>query len=695
MKKISIAIFSFSFLVNSFVFAQSKEEVLMTVGNDKVTVDDFLNVYRKNNNKESSIIDKKALEDYLNLYTIFRLKVKEAKDLGIDTTKVFRDELSGYRRTLSQPYLIEKNAIDSLVVEAYDRMKLDIKTSHILAEIGGDKDTVEAYTRITLIRDFLKGKPNPAGAKKYEAMVLEKLKNLKVRTSYDSLIANNKINSINTMMKLKNRDFESVAKVVSDHGSKENGGDLGYMSSLSAFYPYEYESAAYKAKTGELTGPIHSTMGYHLMKVTDKRAHKEFHVAHLMLISKRGMTHDDSLKIKFRIDSLYGLVKNGANYEEITKKYSEHRESAVNGGDLGWMALSSNFPAEFKEGVLKLNADGEVSSPVQTRFGWHLIKKIATRELPPFDSLKVGLKTGVQNDPRSAVAKEIMIKKLKSQYKFKEVSPKNIADFYAVVDSDLVKDTWKAERAKALTKPMFTILNKTYTQQDFAKYIETNYRDAGRLSPRKIVDALYKPFVDDVLMQTKEDRLEIEYPEFKALMNEYRDGILLFNLTDQKVWSKAIKDTTGSKEYYEKNKEHFMWDDRLEASIYTCKDDKTAEKVRKMLQAKKTDREIVAALNKDTMIAVAIDGKTLFQKGDNSMLDASGWNPGLTANQTIRNKVVFANIKKVVKPTPKTYVEARGLITSEYQTWLEKEWIDSLKNKYPVSVDRKVLDAIQ
>ena len=178
-------------------------------------------------------------------------------------------------------------------------------------------------------------------------------------------------------------------------------------------------------------------------------------------------------------------------------------------------------------------------------------------------------------------------------------------------------------------------------------------------------------------------------------MNEYRDGILLFNLTDQKVWSKAIKDTTGSKEYYEKNKEHFMWDDRLEASIYTCKDDKTAEKVRKMLQAKKTDREIVAALNKDTMIAVAIDGKTLFQKGDNSMLDASGWNPGLTANQTIRNKVVFANIKKVVKPTPKTYVEARGLITSEYQTWLEKEWIDSLKNKYPVSVDRKVLDAIQ
>jgi peptidyl-prolyl cis-trans isomerase SurA len=242
---------------------------------------------------------------------------------------------------------------------------------------------------------------------------------------------------------------------------------------------------------------------------------------------------------------------------------------------------------------------------------------------------------------------------------------------------------------------MFTILDKTYTQQDFAKYIEKNFRNAGRVSPKRIVDNLYKPFVDETVMNTREGRLEQEYPEFRMLMNEYSDGILLFNLTDQKVWSKAIKDTTGAKDYYAKNKEHFMWEDRLDASIYTCKDEKTAEKVKKMLKANKSDKDILAAVNKDTVANVYVDGKTIYLKGDNAMLDKTGWTPGITANETVKNKVVFANIRKIVKPTPKSYTESRGLVTSEYQTWLEKQWIESLKKKYPVAVDRKVFDSIQ
>jgi peptidyl-prolyl cis-trans isomerase SurA len=177
-------------------------------------------------------------------------------------------------------------------------------------------------------------------------------------------------------------------------------------------------------------------------------------------------------------------------------------------------------------------------------------------------------------------------------------------------------------------------------------------------------------------------------------MNEYSDGILLFNLTDQKVWSKAIKDTAGAKEFYEKNKEKFLWDERLDASVYTCRNEKIAEQVKKLLKKNKSDKEILAELNKDTVINVTAESK-LFLKGDNAMLDATGWTPGITNNQKVKDKIVFANIRKVMKPTPKSYQEARGLVAGEYQQWLEKTWIDSLKKKYPVTIDQKVFDSLQ
>ena len=695
MKKLFLSL-SALFSMSLLSFSQNgKEAVLMTIGQDKVTVDEFLSVYKKNNNRNNASLDRKSMEEYLDLYTVFRLKVKEAKESGLDTTKAFKDELAGYRKTLAQPYLTEKEAIDNLVKQAYDRMQWDIRTSQILVKMDANEDSTEAYMKIGIIKDFLNGKPNAAALKKYETLVKANLKITKTSPASDTLAAYNRINPLQNMMKLKTHDFASVAKLVSDHGSKTRGGDLGYMSGLSPNYPYEYENAAFAAKQGELYGPFRTTMGYHLLKVEDKKPHREIHVEHLMLIFKKGMSHDDSLKLKSRIDSLSGLVKKGENFEEIVKKYSEHKETAKKGGDLGWIAMNADYPVEFKEAAFALKAKGDITEPVKTRFGWHLIKKTEERSIAPFDSIKPEIKAKVQKDARISVARDIMISKLKNQYAFKEVMPRSVSDFNPVLDSTIFIGQWKAEKAKSLNKPMFTILGKSYTQQDFAKYIEKNYRNAGRVPAKRVAEVLYKPFVDETILNTREERLEMEYPEFKMLMGEYSDGILLFNLTDQKVWSKAIKDTTGAKEYYEKNKDHFMWEDRLDASIYTCKDEKTAEKVKKMIKANKSDKDIIASINKDTVINVSVDSKTLYLKGDNTMLDATNWNTGIPPNQAVKGKIVFANIRKIVKPTPKTYTEARGLVTSEYQTFLEKQWIESLKQKYPVSVDRKVFDSIQ
>lgn len=698
-KFVSITVVSLIATVALIAQPAKKDAILMTVGDDKVTVEEFLNIFKKNNNRDATL-DKKSMEEYLELYTIFRLKIKEAKELGLDTSKAFREELAGYRKTLVQPHLNDSNAIKELVKEAYNRMQWDIRSSHILAKLDANpspEDTLEAYTRIMIIKDFLKGKPNIVMLKKYETMVKTNVmaaSKSKVMSKADSNAVKLKLDPMKKLFEQKSKEFSSVAKIVSEHNSKNKGGDVGYLSAMTQGFPYEYESAAFNSKPGEISGPFRSPMGYHLIMVTDKRPHKELRVSHILLNFKKGMTHDDSLKLKVKIDSLYKVINSGASFEEIAQKISDHKETGKKGGDLGWIVYNGNFPSEFKDAAFAIRADGQISEPVQTRFGWHIIKRTGIRDLAPFDSIKTELKAKVQKDARAAVAKERMIAKLKEDYKFTEILPRNISDFYAVVDSTLPMGQWKAEKASGLTKPMFRILDKTYTQQDFAKYLEKNYRMVGRIPPKRIVDAMYKPFVDESLMNMKESRLEIENHDFRVLMQEYHDGILLFNHTDQKVWSKAIKDTIGAKEFYEKNKEKFMWEERLDASIYTVKDAKIAEKVRKMIKQTKTDKEILSALNKDTVINVTIDSK-LYLKGDNAMLDKTGWVPGITPNETVKDKIVFANIRKVVKPTPKTYAEARGMVTSEYQAWLEKEWINSLRAKYPVIVDRKVFDSIQ
>jgi peptidyl-prolyl cis-trans isomerase SurA len=695
-KKIFLSIFPMLFSLG--VFSQNlTPSTLMTIGGDLVTVEDFMNVYKKNNNKGGAGLDRKSMEEYLELYSIFRLKVKEAKEMGIDTTKTFKDELSGYRKTLAQPYLTDKETVDNLVKEAYDRLKWDIRTSHILIEMKVDpdpSDTLEAYTRISYIRDFINGKGNPTTYKKCEAMINGNLKISKTSPPSDTLLAYTKKHPLREMAKLKVHDFSSVAKVTSEHGSKSNGGDVGYLTGLSEqSIPYEYENAAYKGKQGEVYGPIRTELGYHLVLVTDKRPHVELRISHIMFNFRKSMTHEDSLKLKNKVDSVFGLLSKGANYEEVTKNVSEHRESAKKGGDLGWLAISANYPADFKAAAFAIKSNGQFSEPLQTKYGWHIIKRVDSRELPSFDSLKNDLKTKVQQDSRNNVAKKSMIAKIKKQYQYKELS-KPFADFYAVIDSTLPLGLWKAEKAKNLTKPMFSLNDKIYTQQDFASYIEKNQKLVTNASPNKMVDALYKNFPDETAMNLKESLLEEEYPDFKSLMNEYRDGILLFNLTDQKVWTKAIKDTTGAKEYHSKNKDHFMWEDRMDASIYTCKDEKVAEKVRKLIKQEKSDKDIVSELNKDTLVNVEIESK-LFLKGDNALLDAQKWRLGVTPNEVVKNKTLLANLRKTVTSIPKTYVESRGLVTSEYQSWLEKEWVSSLKKKYPVSINRNVFDSIK
>ncbi|MEW6467435.1 MAG: peptidylprolyl isomerase [Bacteroidota bacterium] len=626
------------------------DRILMTVGDEKVTVSEFMSVYQKNPSVKDS--ENKSIQEYIELYTNFRLKVKEARDLGMDTSASFRNELMGYRKQLSMPYLTDTVVNDKLLKEVYERMQWDIRSSHILIKCDPNalpKDTLAAY---------------------------------------------------NAAMKAYNRikageDFAKVCKqVTQDDYGKTNGGDLDYRTVFELIYPFE--TAMYNMKVGEVSKPVRSQVGYHIIKVTDRQPHIELTTAHIMIKTPKGMSAEDSLKALQKINDIYDQLVKGTPWDTLAMKYSDDPGSAKKGGLLPPVArnYNSNYPAEFKTAAFTLGKDGEYTKPFKTRFGWHIVKRVSSKGVPPFADVKNEIKNKVSKDPRANTGRTALMGKIKTWYNFKE-DLKARDEFYALFakDSSIFKGQWKAEKAKNMNKVMFSLLDKNYTQADFAKYIESHQAPRPSASHILVVNGLYKAWQEEALIAFEDSRLEMKYPKFKALMQEYNDGILLFELTDKKVWSKGVKDTAGLRAYYELNKTRFMWDERAEVKTYTCANEKVAAAVRKMIAKGKSDKEILEKVNKNGAQNLSIETK-IYNKGDNKEVDAR-WAPGLLSDKTEEGKVTLTYISKLVAPTPKSFSEAKGLITADYQAFLEKEWIDTLKKKYKVVINEDVLKTLK
>ncbi len=638
-------------LMVNIAVSQNKDATLMTIGGGKVTVGEFESVYHKNNAKETAN-DAKSLADYVDLFVNFKLKVKEAEALGMDTAKAFRDELAGYRKQLAQPYLTDKDVNDKLLHETYDRMKTDVRASHILVKVAENalpKDTLEAYNKI-----------------------------LKIRARV-----------------MKGEDFNKVAmeKGISDDPSaKDNGGDLGYFTAMQMIYTFE--TVAYNTKVGEVSQPVRTRYGYHIIKVTDKRAAQgELLCAHIMVKTTPNMTKEDSLNAFAKVTEIYNKLKAGGKFDELAQQYSDDKQSAKKGGELPWFG-TNKMPPEFEKAAFALKNKGDYSDVMRTKYGWHIIKLMDKRGLASFDEMKTELKAKVTKDSRAQVGRESLIAKVKTEYKFKE-NLKMRDEFYKVIDTSFFDGKWDAAKAKGLTKPMFNLNDQVFTQTDFANFIASHQSKRPKGDGNMMVNQLYKQFVDESVVAYEESKLDVKYPEFKSLMEEYRDGILLFELTDQKVWSKAVKDTVGSKEYYEKNKTKYMWEERADATVYTCGDEKVAAKVRAMMKKKKTDKEIIAEINKDSQLNLNVDSK-VFNQGENEFVDKN-WNPGTSPDikSDKDKKVIIVVTNKLMKPEPKSYAEAKGMVTADYQNYLEKEWIASLKTKYTVNIDRTVLATVK
>jgi peptidyl-prolyl cis-trans isomerase SurA len=627
------------------------DAVLMTIGSSKVTVSEFENVYHKNNTKEGTS-DAKSLNDYVELFVNFKLKVKEAEELGLDTAKSFKEELAGYRKQLAQPYLTDKDVNEKLLKETYDRMQEDIHASHILVKVADNalpKDTLEAYNKILKIRARI----------------------------------------------LKGEDFNKVASekgISDDPSAKDNGGDLGFFTALQMVYPFE--SAAYSTKVGDVSMPIRTRYGYHIIKVTERRkAQGEVMVAHIMVKTTPNMPKEDSLNAYTKITEIYSKLKADSKFEDLAQEFSDDKSSAKKGGELPWFG-TGKMPIEFEKAAFSMVNKGDFSQPMRSKYGWHVIKLIDRRGLATFEDMKNELKAKVTKDSRSQAGRASLIAKVKAEYKFKE-NAKLVDDFIKVMDSSLFDGRWDIAKAKALNKPMFNLNDKVYSQVEFANYISSHQSKRPKTDVKIVLNQFYKQFVEETAVAYEEARLDQKYPEFKALMQEYRDGILLFELTDQKVWSKAVKDSTGSKAYYEKNKTNFMWDERAEASVYTCASEKVASQVRGLMKKKKSEKDILASANKDSQLNLQVETR-IFNKGENEFVDKN-WNPGTSADIKSEKdkKTIIVVTAKLLMPEPKSYLDSKGMVTADYQNYLEKEWIASLKAKYSVTVDKAVLSTIK
>jgi peptidyl-prolyl cis-trans isomerase SurA len=627
------------------MFSQSGDPVLFTVDGQPVAASEFTYIYSKNN-RDDADFSATSLREYLDLYTKFKLKVREAYAMGLDTVSSLRSELDGYRKQLAESYLNDKEVTDRLSHEAYDRMQEDIHVAHIYVKTNPNapNDTLAAYDKIQKIYARLKG----------------------------------------------GEAWNDVARTSSeDLATKEAGGDVGFITALLPNGFYAFETTAYTTPVGTYSTPVHTSIGYHIVKVLEKRpARGEMDVAHILIRVKSDGSNNAEAKAK--IDALSQEIKKGARFEDIARKSSEDKTTADRGGFIGTMTINQ-FEKPFEEAGYALQADGDISDPIRTRLGWHIIKRVKKRPNLTYDAAKRKIETMISRDERMTSARQIMINRIKKDagYSFDQ----NVYnDFLSHLGDDLQTYRWQVPAVAE--KPLLTIGKDTYTNIDFGNYIRNNARTrmgVAKGTPNKeILDKVFAEFVNEKALYFEERNLVNKYPEFKALMREYEEGILLFEATKINVWDKASKDSTGLIAFHNQHKMNYMWDERIEVATLTV--DSTAKSKLPTLKKWAAKQSLSNVMTKAGKKHIPVQVTKKIYLKDEVLPVGLTWAQGKMADLPAGNG--FMKVEKIIPPQPKSLDEARGYIIADYQDQLEKEWVETLMKKYPVKVNEDVLKSL-
>lgn len=636
-------------LSGSLLIAQENlsEQTLFTVANDTITAEEYMAVYNKNRNLGEDI-DPKTPREYLDMYINFKLKVHEAKELGMDTMPGFVREYSGYSDQLAKPYLTDKDVTKELINEAAERMQYDVRASHIMISVprgASPEDTLEAYNKA-----------------------------LEVKAKIS-----------------KGASFSEMAKQHSvDAYSAKQGGDLGYFTVFNMVYPFE--NAVYEADLGELVGPVKTRFGYHIIKKTDQRkARGEITVNHILIVSNQKSTEEQAEAAEKKINEIYAELEAGADFETLAKQYSEDKNSAKRGGRMLTFGINKMY-IEFEDAAFALENTGDYSKPVKTDVGWHIIQLVAHHDVKSKEEAYDDLKEKIDKDMRSQQSRISVINKLKNEYNLTE-DEKYKARAFAQVDDSFLKGTYEASKVKYGSKVVFSFANKNYTVEDVLNHFASQKAFSKEVSLEAAMNMVYNNYVDQEVINYEKTQLVKKYPEYRLLSREYFEGILLFDLTEDKVWRKSVTDTTGLKEYYSTHTDKYLWNDRYKAYVIDAATAKLAKKATKMLKKGSSVADVQTELNEDSQLNIKIDSN-VFETGTNAMVDATTKEVGFAKPVEKEGRFFVVGIEEIIPAGTKTYEEARGMVISDYQKYLEEEWIKSLKESYKVNINNDVLEKV-
>ena len=632
--------------------AQNTKDVLFSIDNATYNTDEFKRIYLKNLDlvKDDS---QKDLNQYLDLFIGYKLKVNKAYKLGLQNNTKYQNELSSYRNQLSKTYLNDSKVTNQLIEEAYVRSLKEVKASHILLSFDENikgADTLAFYNKALELK------------KKIE----------------------------------KGESFETVALANSqDPSVADNKGNLGYFSSFRMVYPFE--CAAYKTKIGEISNPIRTRFGYHLIKVTDVRDNKgEVTVAHIMILNPEDGTIEAKTKAKQTIDDIYKKIQQGESFEALAGQFSEDKSSAVKGGVLQRFGTGQLSSEAFENSAFSLVNKGDISQPFESGFGWHIVKLIEKHPIKSLAESKSDLEAKIKRDERSIIITNTLASKLKLKYTI-ETNKIQFQNIEKMVNDDIYSQTWEipSDRGSVVGDLITIDKTKKINTPSFANYIHSQQKNKLTTKPvKKLVAELFESWKGEQLIAYYNDNLENEFPEFKNIMDEYRDGLLLFDLMEKEIWDKSKTDTIGLKKYYDFNKSKYNWKERYDVDILSSTDSKVMEAAQKMLQKGKSIEYIKAKFNKKDKIAIMVKSG-LFEKNYDILDKLPTISKGVNNTYKDANYSFVINVKNIKPVENKEFEDCKSRVINDYQQYLEATWVDELKKEFSIKVNQDSFEKVK
>lgn len=627
--------------------AAEPEKPLLVIDNQEISPNEFLYLFTKNKELQSKeeMLSPEEFDQNLELFVNFKLKVAEAESQGLDEVEEFKREFEIFKDDLIKPFLIKNSLQEGELMKAYNRMKEVVKASHILLQF-------------------------PANASKEDTIAVFRMAQ-KLKTEAEN-----------------GADFNELALEYSDDPSaKENRGSLGFFTALQMVH--QFEDAAYSLEVGQISDPILTDFGYHIVKLEDRKPNPgEVRVSHILVRSQGDPVSEERAMRK--IGEIYmELQKPETVWETVCQQYSEDFGTKNTGGRLPWISLGTVIP-EFERVAFALSEEGEISPPVKTPYGYHIIRLEERKGIAEYEELEPMLKSRILRDSRSTLIQSQVMAIQKSRFGLME-DESLIAKVKEVFNQKTKAEAYKElESQQLMGEKLFSIQTRPYTIQEFIEFIESN-NQIVRVGNNNFFESWLDKYMEVSLNEAEESDLEKNNQEYRMLLKEYRDGILLFSLMNEQVWQKALEDSLGQVAFYEKNLSRYQWKERVNALIVSMGKEESAASVRRFLSDKVYRKDLQDRLEntfllKDPLAFTMEEG--LYEWENHPLLRQI--DPNKTFNEVkLDNRTYFVVLGNKVAPSPKQFMETRGKVIQDYQEALDQELVRTLREKFAVRIDEK------